>query len=323
MRVRSVIAPAALTALLLTGCSSSAEPAATEPSAPSAGTCVDTASGAASESVAVEGSRGDAPTATFETPLDVEKTERTIVSEGDGEETAHGDWAGIEVTLYNAATGEKVQSSSYAGAPMQVMIADDALIPALVRAIECVPAGSRVVSVSPAADAWGEEGSSDGAIGPGDGVVIVADVLSITPEKATGEPQDVDPALPAVTLDKTGAPTVTIPDGEAPADFQLGVLKKGDGITVEDGDSVTVQYQGVNWRTGEVFDQSWGDAPAQFGTGQVIAGFTKALVGQTVGSQVIAVIPPEDGYGAQGSESAGIKGTDTLVFVVDILATSR
>jgi peptidylprolyl isomerase len=32
------------------------------------------------------------------------------------------------------------------------------------------------------------------------------------------------------------------------------------------------------------------------------------------------VIPPKDGYGTSGASSVGIKGTDTLVFVVDILA---
>ncbi|MEO6309178.1 MAG: FKBP-type peptidyl-prolyl cis-trans isomerase, partial [Leifsonia sp.] len=48
----------------------------------------------------------------------------------------------------------------------------------------------------------------------------------------------------------------------------------------------------------------------------------KALVGQAVGSQVIAVIPPADGYGEAGVPNAGIGGTDTLVFVVDILGTT-
>jgi FKBP-type peptidyl-prolyl cis-trans isomerase len=31
------------------------------------------------------------------------------------------------------------------------------------------------------------------------------------------------------------------------------------------------------------------------------------------------VIPPDKGYGVTGKAEAGIKGTDTLVFVVDIL----
>ena len=32
------------------------------------------------------------------------------------------------------------------------------------------------------------------------------------------------------------------------------------------------------------------------------------------------VVPPGDGYGTEGNADAGISGTDTLVFVVDILA---
>ena len=51
----------------------------------------------------------------------------------------------------------------------------------------------------------------------------------------------------------------------------------------------------------------------------MIAGWDEGLVGQTVGSQVLLVVPPDKGYGAAGQPNAGISGTDTLVFVVDIL----
>ncbi|BDZ51012.1 peptidyl-prolyl cis-trans isomerase [Frondihabitans sucicola] len=119
-----------------------------------------------------------------------------------------------------------------------------------------------------------------------------------------------------------GQPKVTIPKTAAPKTLQLEVLKKGSGATVPSGGSVTVQYQGTLWRTGEVFDQSWGSGPATFSTDKVVAGFQKAIVGQTVGSQVLVVVPPVDGYGTAGNDTAGIKGTDTLVFVIDILAKS-
>ena len=55
------------------------------------------------------------------------------------------------------------------------------------------------------------------------------------------------------------------------------------------------------------------------GVGQLVPGFDKALVGQPVGSRVLMVLPPSEGYGKQGNSAAGIKGTDTLVFVVDLL----
>jgi peptidylprolyl isomerase len=91
---------------------------------------------------------------------------------------------------------------------------------------------------------------------------------------------------------------------------------------VKKTDQVTVQYQGVLWRTGKVFDQSWGTSPASFLPTQVVPGFGKALIGHKVGSQVVAIIPPSQGYGSAGQSSAGIKGTDTMVFVVDILASA-
>jgi peptidylprolyl isomerase len=140
--------------------------------------------------------------------------------------------------------------------------------------------------------------------------------------RATGTPVTPPAGFPTVTLDETGKPTVTIPDTTPPATTKVAVLKQGDGATVKDGDSVTVQYQGVNWDTKKVFDQSWGREPATFATTGVIKGFQDALVGQKVGSQVIAVIPPADGYGPTGQPAAGIKGTDTLVFVIDILTTA-
>ena len=55
------------------------------------------------------------------------------------------------------------------------------------------------------------------------------------------------------------------------------------------------------------------------GVGQLVPGFDKGIVGQPVGSRVLLVLPPAEGYGKQGQAQAGIKGTDTLVFVVDIL----
>ncbi len=84
-------------------------------------------------------------------------------------------------------------------------------------------------------------------------------------------------------------------------------------------------FSGAIWRSGKVFDSSWarsGSAQFPIGAGQVIAGWDEGLVGQTVGSQVLLVIPPAKGYGTAGSPSAGISGTDTLVFVVDILGAS-
>ena len=52
----------------------------------------------------------------------------------------------------------------------------------------------------------------------------------------------------------------------------------------------------------------------------MIPGFANAVIGQTVDSQVIAVIPPSEGYGDKGS--GPVPAGATLVFVVDILGVN-
>ena len=91
--------------------------------------------------------------------------------------------------------------------------------------------------------------------------------------------------------------------------------------SIQPGDTAFVQYTGVKWSDGSVFDSSWDRGqPAAFPTNGVVAGFQQALEGQQVGSQVLVVIPPAAGYGAQeGSELQN----ETLVFVVDILGVQR
>ena len=76
--------------------------------------------------------------------------------------------------------------------------------------------------------------------------------------------------------------------------------------------------------TDKVFDESYSKEPypTPIGTGSVVKGWDQGLVGQTVGSRVLLVLPPAEGYGAAGNAQAGIKGTDTIVFVVDVLAAS-
>ena len=84
-----------------------------------------------------------------------------------------------------------------------------------------------------------------------------------------------------------------------------------------------MQYTGVKWSDGSVFDSSWENgAPASFQTTGVVDGFRQALEGQTVGSQVLVVIPPALGYGEGEINDDDLVG-ETLVFVVDILGTQH
>jgi peptidylprolyl isomerase len=129
--------------------------------------------------------------------------------------------------------------------------------------------------------------------------------------------------MPAVVTTPEGIPGITIPSSEAPDELRIAQLIKGDGETVKTGENVTMHYSGFLWDGGTKFDSSWDKgSPAQFvvAQGQLIDGFLSAVIGQTVGSRVVVVIPPALGYGEQASST--IPANSTLVFVIDILGTS-
>ena len=290
--------------------------------------CVPTPAGVNSDAIAVEGEIGELPVVTFEAPLEPTKTERTVIVEGEGDAVKEGDTLSIHYTIINGGTGEEIETTGFADQPAVQVLVDTSseLLAGLSNTIGCVTEGSRVAGVIPPAEAFGAEGQPEFGLEADQSLVVVADIIAIAPEpikRADGEPQDAPEGLPAVTLAENGEPSLTIPDEEPPAEYQAATLIQGDGAEVADGATVVVNYTGWNWNTGKVFDSSWERGePASFPTGGVIPGFRDALVGAKVGSQVIAVIPPELGYGPQGgTPDKSIGAEDTIVFVVDILAT--
>lgn len=312
-------------ALALAGCTSGSTSSTPTSSATkdASASCSAPTAGAASKGVKVEGALDSEPTVSFAKGLKVTKTQRSTVIEGSGRKATTGTLLNVAFTLYDGTTGKKVTTAGYKGMDAaQFTVSDKLFLPGLVKAMQCAPVGSRTVTVADSVDMFGTNGSESFGIAAGDDLVIVMDLLSTVPTKATGTTVAPKSGFPTVKLAADGQPTLTIPKKTAPATLQLEVLKKGTGAKVPSGASVTVQYQGTLWRTGKVFDQSWGSGPTTFSTDKVVAGFQKAIVGQTVGSQVVVIVPPADGYGTAGNDTAGIKGTDTLVFVIDILATS-
>ena len=132
-------------------------------------------------------------------------------------------------------------------------------------------------------------------------------------------------ALPQASGSFGEKPTLTFPDAAAPEDLQVTVLSRGTGPLVEAGDDIEVHYLGQSW-AGGVFDNSYDRGSSisfPIGVGAVIAGWDEGLVGQQVGSRVLLSIPSHLGYGDRGVPQAGIRGGDTLVFVVDIVGTSN
>jgi peptidylprolyl isomerase len=139
-------------------------------------------------------------------------------------------------------------------------------------------------------------------------------------------PKIVDGPLPAITAGtKFGEkPTVAKGSGEPSKDVAVKTVIAGGGKTVAENDFIQAHYLGQIWSTGKVFDNSYDRKTPlviQLAQGGIIDGWRYGLVGKKVGSRVELSVPPTWGYGTQGNTQAGIKGTDTLVFVVDIQNT--
>jgi peptidylprolyl isomerase len=128
--------------------------------------------------------------------------------------------------------------------------------------------------------------------------------------------------LPTVTGAFGAKPTMTFPATDPVSSLQRVVLSEGTGPAVAAGDWLVVNYLGQIWG-GDVFDNSFDKGQTltfQAGPdGQVVPGWKIGMIGVPVGSRIMLTLPPADGYGSAGSSGAGIGGTDTLVFVVDIV----
>jgi FKBP-type peptidyl-prolyl cis-trans isomerase len=126
--------------------------------------------------------------------------------------------------------------------------------------------------------------------------------------------------MPAVVLTADGTPGITVPGRSAPTRSSVNVLKQGSGAKVTNQKFVVVKYTAIAWTSHAVFDSSWTDHQAsviQVGAASVSTGLSKALIGQRVGSQILAVLPPKASAVAGGSGKA--PADDAAVYVVDIL----
>jgi peptidylprolyl isomerase len=124
------------------------------------------------------------------------------------------------------------------------------------------------------------------------------------------------------TADAGSKPDVQIPEGPPPSELVSEDLETGDGDEAKTGDTVSVQYVGIDFETGEEFDSSWERGePFQFqlGSGQVIQGWDEGVVGMKVGGRRQLVIPPDLAYGKEG-QPPSIGPNATLVFVIDLVS---
>lgn len=243
---------------------------------------------------------------------------------GKGAKVADGDLVAANYVGYRWNGGDhKLIASSYdSGRP--AMFPYGHLVPGLNKALAGQKPGGRVMAVIPPGQGYGANGYAPMQIGGGDSLVFVLDVLAAYPNSAAarGRPQpQSDPRLPQVST--APVPSMKVPSVRPPSKLQIRTIVQGTGKPVQARQLVVYHDLGQIWRNGKTFESSRDRGHPDsvvVGARQMLAGWDRAVVGRPVGSRVLVVVPPSQGYGAKGHAASGITRSDTLAFVIDVIA---
>ncbi|NMM99102.1 FKBP-type peptidyl-prolyl cis-trans isomerase [Bifidobacterium olomucense] len=265
--------------------------------------------------VTATGKLGEKPTISFNAPMTVSDGSYVVLQKGDGDVIEDGDRVCAQGIALNVKDGTELMDTWTKNTPdCSLKVSSSTLNSTYYGQIKGAKLNTTI------AFGVNDQNSS------GYSYILAMTLVSKSKdlEKATGEEvKDIPANLPKVTRAKDGKPSIDM-NGQGSVDSLISqTLIKGSGKKLTDTNTAVVKYSG--WLTdGTQFDSSWTknttiDADLYSG-GQhtVTAGWQKGLIGQTVGSQVLLVIPPDQAYGSSGQGS--IPGNSTLVFVIDILA---
>lgn len=128
---------------------------------------------------------------------------------------------------------------------------------------------------------------------------------------------------PTIPTDLGRKPVIPATKGLPPERLVVKDVVQGKGKPAKAGGKVQVKYVGVAYSTDKQFDSNWKPRGKPFearltaGPGGVIKGWVQGIPGMKAGGRRLLVIPPDLGYGAQGSPPA-IAPYETLVFVIDL-----
>ncbi|HEY0949386.1 FKBP-type peptidyl-prolyl cis-trans isomerase [Nocardioides sp.] len=267
--------------------------------------------------ITISGDIGSAPEVKWDGKLDVDKTETTVVSEGDGDTIEDGDQVQVNLWIGNGYTQEQSYSSYDKGGQEETVTANDQLAPVFKDAVLGQKIGSRVAVTATGSDAFGESGNTSIGVAPTDTVLIIVDLME---EFTPPTPKDVPSSqLPGI-VEKKGEP-VSLDfkgiDEPKSDDFLRSVVKEGTGKTVTKDMTITADYLGMVYDAKKPFDESYSKEPLEQPLSGLVPGWIYGLEGLKVGSRVLLQVPPDLGYGAQANGS--IPANSTLYFVLDIL----
>lgn len=269
----------------------------------------------------VEVGGSENPSVTVAEGFEVDATETRVVADGSGEEVEDGDVIKVNYVAVNGRTGEQFDNSFSAERPMTFTMSEGTVLPGFIKGLMGQKIGSRVLVAIPPADGFDQAQDTLG-VEADDTLVFLFDIIAKVPTEASGEAEELPDTVPSI-VEEDGQPSgfEAGPDvPEDPTESASYVAIKGDGPEVTADQELSVQYVGVVYPDGEVFDSSWSrGTPSSFTLDGVIQCWQDQLPGQTIGSRVVLVCPSDTAYGAQEGHELQ---DDTLLFAVDLLDAS-
>lgn len=305
-RLPAAVAALGLVAVALVGCSSSP-----------ASACDRTAQSSDLENlISVSGELGTDPDVDVSTPFHANEVEVADAVTGEGTTLVDpNQMFTMGVTILDGTTGDVIATQGYDDAVSPISMAQwTQSIPGFEPALQCATEGSRVIVGLPA-DSLGAVGQLD--LTEGSDAVAVLDLTKVYLSAADGAEQfNEGRGLPTVVRAPSGQPGIIVPEADAPTEMVVQVLKRGEGEKLENGDSALVAFTSVAWDTPkEVAGTTWGSAPQPVPIAEGDDDVINALRGQTVGSQIMIILPKG------GGETGADAGADVYVF--DILGSAE
>ena len=287
--------------------SASATPAVTRSPMPPASSSLD--------SIKVSGAWLKEPKVEVKAPFGIDKTRSKAIIQGKGPKATADAYLQLHYYGVNGSTGKVFDQSYAAGQP--VIMSLSSVVAGFKNGLVGQQEGSRVLIAMPGSDGYDSNGGQPSAdIEVGDTLIFVVDLVQVQRTGPEGETVTPKAGLPTVS-GTSGTPTIDIPQTTAPTSMQSQVLVKGTGPKITAKDTILTHYVGYSWKNRKAIDTHY-DQPDVGQLSAAIPGWQKGLVGQTVGSRVLLVLPPSDSF-PQGSNNPPVDAGDTVVYLVDVL----
>ena len=269
------------------------------------------------DGISVTGDLGKLPTVKIPAPWGIDKTQSKTLIQGTGDAVTATSMIEVNYWGANGYTGKVFDESFSANKPISYAVSG--FISGFQTGVIGQKVGSRVLIGITGPDGYDSNGgNSNIGIEVGDCLVFLVDIISVSATGPTGTAVTPPAGLPTVSSDLK-APIITI-DTKAtpPSALTVQPLIKGAGKAVTAASPVRVAYAEYAWSTGQLVKQTYGYSPLDGALSATIPGWQAGLVGQTVGSRVLLIVPPAQAY-PSGTPRIDVKTGETMVYVVDIL----